>query len=95
MENVNVRLNKLEALDFKIAQVEESQDFISKEYEAQKATINEIQKKNKYLEDENSLLHKRVISLEKIVYSEQEKRIHLEQYGRREMVEIRGVLKKD
>ena len=42
MEYVNVTLNKLKALDFKIAQVEESQDFISKEYEAQKATINEI-----------------------------------------------------
>ena len=95
MENVNVRLNKLEALDFKIAQVEESQDFISKEYEAQKATINEIQKKNKYPEGENSLLHKRIISLEKIAYSEQEKHIHLEQYGRREMVEIRGIPKKD
>ena len=53
-----VTRNKLEALDFKIAQGEESQDFISKEYEAQKATINEIQKKNKYLEGENSLLHK-------------------------------------
>ena len=97
IENVNVRLNKLEALDFKIAQVEESQDFISKEYEAQKATINEIQKKNKYLEGENSLLHKKIISLQKIVYSEQEKRIHVFsiQYGHREMVEIRGVPKKD
>ena len=91
MENVNSRLNKLETLNFKIAQVEDSQEMISKEYESQKVIINEIQRKNKYLEGGDDQLHQRMIILEKLIYSEQEKRIHLEQYGCREMVEIRGI----
>ena len=91
MENVNSRLNKLETLNFKIAQVEDSQEMISKEYESQKVIINEIQRKNKYLEGGDDQLHQRMIILEKLIYSEQEKRIHLEQYGRCKMVEIRGI----
>ena len=67
MENVNSRLNKLETLNFKIAQVEDSQEMISKEYESQKVIINEIQRKNKYLEGENDQLHRRMIILEKLI----------------------------
>ena len=47
-----------------------------------------ITKSNKYLEDENVQLNTRIINLEKLVSSEQEKRIQLEQYGRREMFEV-------
>ena len=36
MQNVNARLNKLETLNSTIAQVEDSQELISKEYELQK-----------------------------------------------------------
>ena len=91
VDNTEIRLNKLEALSFKTAGLEESQRYISKDFEDQKRKMAEITKKNKQLENENAQLNNRITNLEKLVSTEQEKRIQLEQYERREMVEIRGI----
>ena len=66
-----------------------SQEYILKYFEDQNRKMPEITK-NKQLENDNALLNTRIINLEKLS-TEQEKQIQLNQYGRQEMVEIRGI----
>ena len=52
----------------------------------------EIAKNNEQPENENAQLNTRIINLGKLVPTEQEKWIQLKQYGRWEMVVIRGII---
>ena len=67
-----------------------SQEYILKYFEDQNRKMPEITKNNKQLQNDNALLNTKIINLEKLS-TEQEKRIQLNQYGRQEMVEIRGI----
>ena len=92
VDNIQTRLNNLEALSIKIAGLEESQEHISKEFEDQKRNLEEIMKSKKQLENENAQLNSKINNLGKLESTEQEKRVQLERYGIWEMIEIRGVL---
>ena len=92
VDNIQTRLNNLEALSIKIAGLEESQEHISKEFEDQKRNLEEIMKSKKQLENENAQLNSKINNFGKLESTEQEKRVQLERYGIWEMIEIRGVL---
>ena len=72
-------------------QVEESQEYISKCFEKQQGDIDKILATNTRLEKENIQLNSSINNHCTLFYSEQEKRIQLEQYGRREMIEVSGI----
>ena len=57
--------------------------------------IDKLLSSNKRLEKENVQLNNNLNKLYTLFYSEQEKRIQLEQYGRREMIEVSGIPSKD
>ena len=77
--------------NFRIAQVEDSQEHISNKFDKQQVDIEKIIATNKNLEKENIQLNNNINNLRALVYAEQEKRIQLEQYGRREMIEVSGI----
>lgn len=98
MSNVESRIAKVEEkifkipeLEVKIASVEESQDFLNEKYQKQEKNIAEIAKVNARLQNENDILWTKVNSLKNDLKAEQVKRNNLEQYGRREMIEISGI----
>ena len=71
--------------------LEGRQDFLSKCYEEQDKNIEEIKNSNSRLRKENDILWNKVNLLTKGLVEEQLKRNNLEQYGRREMIEISGI----
>ena len=72
----------------KVVSLEESQKFLSKRYEEQDRNIEEIKNTNSRLQKENDILWNKINLLTKGLAEEQLKRNNLEQYGRREMIEI-------
>ena len=71
--------------------LEGRQDFLSKCYEEQDKNIEEIKNSNSRLRKENDILWNKVNLFTKGLVEEQLKRNNLEQYGRREMIEISGI----
>ena len=86
---VEEKLCKVGDLEIKVVSLEESQDFLSKRYEEQDKNIKEIKDTNSRLQKENDILWSKIHLLTKGLAEEQLKRNNLEQYGRREMIEIR------
>ena len=78
-------------LEIKVVYLEESQVFLSKRYEEQDKNIKEIKDTNSRLQKENDILWNKIHLLTKGLAEEQLKRNNLEQYGRREMIEISGI----
>ena len=91
LTNVEKGLAKVEELEGRVVEVEESQTFISGKYEEIYNKINNIDKEKKRLDKENNILMNKITTLESKLEEERRKRISLEQYGRREMVEISGI----
>ena len=85
---VEEKLCKVGELEIKVVSLEESQDFLSKRYEEQGKNIEEIKDTNSRLQKENDILW---INKTKRLAEEQLKRSNLEQYGRREMIEMSGI----
>ena len=78
-------------LESKVVSLEESQDFLSKRYEEQDKNIEEIKNTNSRLRKENYILWNKISILTAGLAEEQLKRNSLEQYGRREMIEISDI----
>ena len=85
INEINENQNKFNS---RVLQVEKSQEHISQCFDKQQVDIDKLLSLNKRLEKEN-------VQHYTLFYSEQEKRIQLEQYGRREMIEVSGITSKD
>ena len=88
---VEEKLCKVGDLEIKVVSLEDSQDFLSKRYEAQDKNIKEIKDTNSRLQKESNIFWSKIHQLTKGLAEEQLKRNNLEQYGRREMIEISGI----
>lgn len=92
INEINENQNKFNS---RVLQVEKSQEHISQCFDKQQVDIDKLLSSNKRLEKENVQLNNNLNKLYTLFYSEQEKRIQLEQYGRREMIEVSGIPSKD
>ena len=92
INEINENQNKFNS---RVLQVEKSQEHISQCFDKQQVDIDKLLSSNKRLEKENVQLNNNLNNLYTLFYSEQEKRIQLEQYGRREMIEVSGIPSKD
>ena len=72
-------------------EIKTSQTFIGTQFEDHRKIIQNVMKKNKQLEDENTEHVKRFRKLEKELREEKIKRDDLEAYGRRSCLEINGI----
>ena len=88
---VEENLCKVGELEIKAVSLEESQDFLSKCYEEEDKNIEEIKDTNSRLRKENDILWNKINILTAGLAEEQLKRNSLEQYGRREMIEISDI----
>ena len=79
----------------KFKAVEESQQFISNEYEKQKNINNNIINSNTALKKENEILKSQISENILDLKNESIQRNSLEQYGRRIMLEIKGIPRTD
>ena len=91
INEINENQNKFNS---RVLQVEKSQEHISQCFDKQQVDIDKLLSSNKRLEKENVQLNN-LNNLYTLFYSEQEKRIQLEQYGSREMIEVSGIPSKD
>ena len=87
LTSVEKNLTKLEILEGRVIEIESSQNMMNST--TNKST--DIDKENKRIDKENKLLLSKINSLEKKLEEERHKRISLEPYGRREMLEISGI----
>ena len=88
---VEEKLCKVGELESKVVSLQESQDFLSKRYGEQDKNIEEIKNTNSRLRKENDILWNKINILTAGLAEEQLKRNSLEQYGRREMIEISDI----
>ena len=107
--DVQTKISNLEKLEYKINEINEnqnkfnsrvlqvakSQKHISQCFDKQQVDIDKLLSSNKRLEKENVQLNNNLNKLYTLFYSEQEKRIQLEQYDCREMIEVSGIPSKD
>ena len=75
-------------LEIKVVSLEECQDFLSKHYEEQDKNFKEIKDT---IQKENDILWNKIHQLTKGLAEEQLKRNNLEQYGRKEIIEISNI----
>ena len=78
-------------MEIKVAGIEKSQDFISKQYEGQKSTTENIIKINDHLQNDTLQLKREINTLRKEMVEECAKRNEDAQYLRSNMVEISGI----
>jgi len=95
---INKRLEKLDSLELNIntidkdlKEVKTSQEFISAEFELQKEQIKKMEGNIENLNLNNVYLSDRIAELENESLNQGQQYADLEQYGRREMVEIVGI----
>ena len=84
-------LNEIKTLKAELAEVKESQDFIGQQYEKLKCEYNNLVKISKTQEAEIKDIKSHSTELEESGKKEQDKVDSLEQYGRRNNLEIVGV----
>ena len=78
-------------LEIKVVSLQECQDFLSKCYEGQDKNFKEIKDTNSRLQKEKDILWNKIHQLTKDLAEEQLKRNNLEQYSRREIIEISSI----
>ncbi len=92
IDNINREIiEKVKELDIRVSSVEKSADFIGQQFESQKKTTDFVLKSHTVLTKENEALKNEI----KFLRSDQERQRNtlndLEQYGRRDCLEISGV----
>ena len=94
-ENIEKRMEKLDIVLQKVdnlaTRIKKSQDFQAETLDAQGSHVAIILAENKNLKKENTLIHRILNDLHEELELEKIKRNQLEQYGRREMLEISGI----
>ena len=86
-------VEKLAVLENKLIEMEKSNIFISGQYESQRKSIDNMLKKQVALEKENMAFKEEIKSLEKKFISSAQELNDLQQYGRRECIELVGIPK--
>ena len=89
--NTKKTTQSIDELQDKHTNLEDSQKFISKQFDYHKKIVENVTKKNKQLETENTKINNMVKSLQHQLQEEICKRDELEAYGRRTCVEIAGI----
>ena len=78
-------------MDTKLLAIEKSQQFLGAQYKTFRNQVGHVLKENTDLKNENEKLASRIPELEKNDKIRSKSIDDLEQYGRREMVEIAGI----
>lgn len=89
------KLKRIDIIEKQITDMQSSLDFIDKKYEEQKLEILELKNSNVTLKTENKKLASSINSLKVEIGDLSEETNNLEQYGRREMVDIVGFPQSD
>ena len=88
-------IQKFKELDKRVSDVEKSAEFLAGQYESQKTIAENLMKKHSSLSEENKALKKEINNL-RIEQERQKGAVNdIEQYGRRECIEVSGVPPKD
>ena len=87
----NQRSTDFNKLEKRMIAFEKSMDFINQQYETQKRITENLMKHNSQLESENKELRQKVTKLENNMNHISKDLDDLEQYGRRDSIEINGV----
>lgn len=96
MRNLSTSVNtRLDDLDKQIAELARSQDFISKQFDEYAAEHKDHKARIVALESENKALKSTVGTLQSQVLNAQNSVDDLEEYGRRDMLEITGIPQTD
>ena len=90
-QKVDNLATRIESMEKKFIEIEKSQDFQTETLDTQGSHIAKIMAENKNLKKENTLINRTLNDLHEELEIEKVKRNHLEQYGRREMLEISGI----
>ena len=85
------KLKKIDAIEKQMTELKTSQEFISMKYEEQKQEIIDLKKSNESIRNENKKLSHSINLLMQEIQDTNAEINNLEQYGRREMVEIVGI----
>lgn len=88
---IEEKLKKFDVVENQLKELKDSQDFLNSMYEEQKNEIENLKKSNKEIYNENRLLKSAIKQLENDISDTKMDVNNLEQYGRREMLEIFGV----
>ena len=81
---------EIKGLRSTVDSIDKNQQFISDSYEDMKAKLEEILAENQQMKTENTELRRTIKTLEKNVQDNESAINDLEQYGRREMIELDG-----
>ena len=87
-QKVDNLANRIENMEKKFIEIEKSQDFQAEILDTQGSHVANILAENKNLKKENILINRTLNSLHEELELEKVRRNQLEQYGRREMLEI-------
>ena len=90
-QKVDNLATRIESMEKKFIEIEKSQDFQAETLDTQGSHIAKILAENKNLKKENTLINRTLNDLHEELEIEKVKRNQLEQYGRREMLEISGI----
>ena len=90
-QKVDNLATRIESMEKKFMEIEKSQDFQAETLDTQGSHIAKILAENKNLKKENTLINRTLNDLHEELEIEKVKRNQLEQYGRREMLEISGI----
>lgn len=94
IDNINNHFSeKFTALESKLKGMEKSTAFISEQYESHRKMVDNMLKKQVALENENAEFKKEIKDMERKLFVASQEMNDLQQYGRRECVEIAGVPK--
>ena len=91
-QKVDNLATRIESMEKKFIEIEKLQDFQSETLENQSSHVAKIRTENKNLKKENAVINRTLNDLHEDLELEKIKRNQLEQYGRREMLEISGIL---
>ena len=91
-QKVDNLATRIESLEKKFIEIEKLQDFQSETLENQSSHVAKILTENKNLKKENTVINRTLNDLHEDLELEKIKRNQLEQYGRKEMLEISGIL---
>ena len=90
-QKVDNLVTRIESMEKKFIEIEKSQDFQAETLDTQGSHIAKILAENKNLKKENNLINRTLNDLHEELEIEKVKKNQLEQYGRREMLEISGI----
>ena len=99
LEIISNKVDELETkhntLEKRLKEVKSAQDFICNKFDEHEKQAAKNTQENKDLRKENNLLNKMIKPVDDNLEFEKTKRSALEQYGRREMLEVTGIPHKD